>query len=995
MRVVILFFCTVSSLATAQDFSHLHYNIENGLADNRVLSITQDSRGFMWFGLGDGLSRFDGSVFKNYFNIGDSSTLPLHWIDHLVETKPGYLVLITAGCKLVILNTYTGQFYRPSDFINRPVCGVNRISPSRYLLSSEDTCFVADGDMKLVDAVIPDLQNKSGLIIGQSLTDSSCLLSLQNDPTEYYLYRYDVKKLSKLDLGLTPSDANVLRFNFYDSINQWLYFTNFFSGVYRYSLDGKQLKHWPMRNYDFCNFFNDSTLFIGRLDAGAILLNLKNDYKIRLNVNNKIAYDAHTLFKDIEGNFWIGTDIGVTRLKVNQQLVKSWEKFEPQPSAGNYPIRILRGKDQRMYLAFYALPSLYQLDSKNDEWKLFSKNLITGPWCVNPVGDDIIFTGGQTAKFTTFSPLTGKFQHSTDFLKRYFPNSDVLILAFQHSNGDRWYSANKGGGFVRVAATDGAIHHYTKNGARGHFSWSYYSTYAEDDSGDLWFGVNKTGSLLHWDYQTDRFSEVWLDTIPGMKGRIYDVINEVIHDKQNNLWIAFDGGGIVRYDHARQRLTRYTDEDGLPSRFVSSMIFDGKGRLWLTTYTKGISCLLVDENRIRAFTKEDGLKENEFPERCIYYDSIENKVWIGGASSVMRFDPDSLLAQDKKVITVYLDEIYINGKQYPHNPVEKLDLPYEKNNIQLYFSAINMDRKSIHLAYKLEGYDTAWTNSLSGTVAAYANLPPGDYAFAIKASYKGDSRQAYFSKPFTFNIDTPWFQTVWFQIIVIVTFILAVILSVREYYSRKAEKQKLILENKQAVEKERTRIATDMHDDFGAGLSRIKFISEKIKLKSKKESSLSHDLTKISDYSDEMAEKMNEIVWALNERYDSLEDLVSFSRAYAADYLQHHPIKLNFTSNINTNQLVKGEVRRNVYLVIKESLHNIVKHAGATQIEINFQITNRLKVTIRDNGKGFSTNHIRPFANGISNMIKRIEDIGGKFELFSEQGTTIILVVDI
>jgi signal transduction histidine kinase len=98
---------------------------------------------------------------------------------------------------------------------------------------------------------------------------------------------------------------------------------------------------------------------------------------------------------------------------------------------------------------------------------------------------------------------------------------------------------------------------------------------------------------------------------------------------------------------------------------------------------------------------------------------------------------------------------------------------------------------------------------------------------------------------------------------------------VRFYYSRKTEKQRLILEKERAVEKERTRIATDMHDDFGAGLSRIKFISEKIKLKSENESQL-NDLSKISDYSDEMAEKMNEIVWALNERYDSLEDLSKF-----------------------------------------------------------------------------------------------------------------------
>jgi signal transduction histidine kinase len=112
------------------------------------------------------------------------------------------------------------------------------------------------------------------------------------------------------------------------------------------------------------------------------------------------------------------------------------------------------------------------------------------------------------------------------------------------------------------------------------------------------------------------------------------------------------------------------------------------------------------------------------------------------------------------------------------------------------------------------------------------------------------------------------------------------------------------LEKNRAIEKERTRIATDMHDDFGANLSRIKFISEKIKLKSENESQLTKDLTKISDYSDEMAEKMNEIVWALNERYDSLDDLVSFSRAYAAEYLSQHEIQFRFVVACNLQQKV-------------------------------------------------------------------------------------------
>jgi signal transduction histidine kinase len=144
-----------------------------------------------------------------------------------------------------------------------------------------------------------------------------------------------------------------------------------------------------------------------------------------------------------------------------------------------------------------------------------------------------------------------------------------------------------------------------------------------------------------------------------------------------------------------------------------------------------------------------------------------------------------------------------------------------------------------------------------------------------------------------------------------------------------------------------------------------------------------------------MAEKMNEIVWALNERFDSLHDLISFSRAYAAEYISHHEIQFKFESEVTLNKKLNGEVRRNLFLVIKESLHNIVKHAEASQIEISFQLAHQLRITIRDNGKGFNTDEIRPFANGISNMKKRMEDIGGNFNVSNKQGTIIILTVDI
>lgn len=975
-------------ICSAQSFTQFHYDMSNGLPDNRVVSVFQDSRGFMWFASDAGLTRFDGVNFRNYFSTSEVPLAPCLG-GSIKETTPGHLAMI-CSYRLITMNTLTHQFYQAPAFINRQVHDLKKISSNQFFVSAIDTCFLTDQDFNILDTIVTPAGSAPRPANGYELERGMYLVG---NHVKYYLYNDDKRKLEPFDVIKSEMPQDHLEFQFYDSANQWLYFVNYYTGVFRYSLQGERLKHWNLSGQNIVRPINDRFLWIGS-SAGysAGVLNLESGETTLFNVNGKSDYKAFQFYKDVLGNYWLASDAGVTRLKANDQLISTWDNFDLTLSRNIFPLTILKGKDQRTYLSFFQLPYLYRFDDEKDDWKLISKNLITGVWCANKMGDDLVFAGGLTTRYTLYNPITGSLRHSADFLKSYFPNSDILILAFQHSNGDQWFSGNKGGGLVRIRAEDGSIHHYTKDIPRGNFYWSYYTNYVEDDSGDLWFGVNKSPFLLRWNKRTDSFSEINFDTIPGHIGG-NSGINRIVRDHQNNLWIGYNGSGVVKYDHIHNRAVNYRYENGLASSIVSSMVFDKKGRLWIGT-PYGLNCLLVKENKIRTFNRMDGLKDDEFLDICMYYDSAENKLWVGATTAVMRFDPDALLAQAKQKVNVYLDEIHIDGKQRFHDPNALLNLSFEENNIHFRFVAVNLDRREIQLSYQLQGQDDTWVSSPTGASATYANLDPGRYTFTVKANYRDALDEPILSKPFTFVVATPWFMTWWFRLSVVVSGVFLTVLLVRFYYSRKTEKQRLILEKERAVEKERTRIATDMHDDFGAGLSRIKFISEKIKLKSENESQL-NDLSKISDYSDEMAEKMNEIVWALNERYDSLEDLVSFSRAYAADYLQHHSITLDFISEINTNQLVKGEVRRNVFLVIKESLHNIVKHAEATQIEIGFQLTHQLNVTIRDNGKGFNTDDVRPFANGVSNMRKRMEDIGGKLEILNEHGTTIILTVDI
>jgi signal transduction histidine kinase len=201
-----------------------------------------------------------------------------------------------------------------------------------------------------------------------------------------------------------------------------------------------------------------------------------------------------------------------------------------------------------------------------------------------------------------------------------------------------------------------------------------------------------------------------------------------------------------------------------------------------------------------------------------------------------------------------------------------------------------------------------------------------------------------------------------------------------------------MLEKKQAIEKERTRIATDMHDDLGAGLSQIKFLSEAIGMKRQKHLPIEEEVSSIRSFSDEMIDKMGEIVWALNEKNDTLSDLLSYTRSYAVEYLAQNGVLCHVEEPENIPQdYVSSEFRRNIYLTVKEALHNIVKHAQANEVFIKIEIDSQLTIQIRDNGIGINNSSISRWGNGLVSMKNRMSELKGLFEIESGSGTKITL----
>ena len=218
---------------------------------------------------------------------------------------------------------------------------------------------------------------------------------------------------------------------------------------------------------------------------------------------------------------------------------------------------------------------------------------------------------------------------------------------------------------------------------------------------------------------------------------------------------------------------------------------------------------------------------------------------------------------------------------------------------------------------------------------------------------------------------------------------------IKEQEALKLDVEKKDFENQIAIikaqQEERNRISADMHDDLGAGMTTIRLYSELAKNKIGDRSI--PEIEKISSSANELLNKMNAIIWSMSSSNDSLGNMVAYIRSYSLEYFENSGV--NCTISIPDdlpNIVVSGEIRRNVFLVVKEALNNVLKHSKATEVNITLQrVSDGLKLFIKDNGVGIDFEKLRQFGNGLKNMKKRMDDIGIIFSIENNNGTLVTL----
>jgi signal transduction histidine kinase/streptogramin lyase len=513
------------------------------------------------------------------------------------------------------------------------------------------------------------------------------------------------------------------------------------------------------------------------------------------------------------------------------------------------------------------------------------------------------------------------------------------------------------------------------------------------DQKNLLWVVKRHGGIDVLRFQPGNISRYLLQVAHFSKEQIIGSPRCSVIDKDGLLWIGTRDDGVTAYIKEENRLKQVYHFDigeGLTDNFVTSLACDSMNNMIVGTQT-GLDRIVLNSEKSRRI--ENLSKSSNFF-------AFINQTWADAKQAYALTNSGALLQfypplETTKTIApqLLLEEVRVNAQAAS---VTKHTFRYKENNISFFVAAPSfIDEKQIVYSYLLEGSGNKNWSDTSSTNATInlTNLGPGKYLLNVRAFFPSTSYRPV-ALSFPFEITPPWWQTWWMKSIAGLLIIGLLVIGIRFYYRRKLEKQKMELEKRQLIEKERTRIATDMHDDLGAGLSRIKFLSQSILNKKINDEMIKTELEKITSYSDEMSEKMGEIVWALNEKNDTLADLIAYTRSYTVEYLTNHNIVCEAqTPSQLPATFITGEMRRDIFLSVKECLHNIVKHAGATKVHFSIVLDGAMAIVIHDNGKGIDWEHRRAFSNGIENISRRMKEINGEARFLNDGGTKVSLTV--
>jgi ligand-binding sensor domain-containing protein/two-component sensor histidine kinase len=968
----------IISPVSGQQLSIRHYDVSDGLAHSHVSAMHQDHRGYLWLATWEGLSRFDGYRFTNYTQ-ADGLGDPI--VNDIVEDRHGRLWVATNGSGVARLNDDRGGANSGStsekkftSFHISDLIRANRVNA--MVFDSQNNLWCAtDGGLyraPLDESGKPDFKlvvpftGETGMV---AFVDRQERLwfGMENELIEVangQLIKYGAADLvgqrpiaGITEIGedrlLVANDSKVFELTSTDASGRGTW------------------KEWPLvlgLNQGINTLFCDATgtLWIGTWNG---LIKYRDGKQVLYTTHQGLSSDAVlSLTGDRDGNLWIGT-VGGGVCKLSSELIVSFTRAEGLPNQdvrkviedrrGNIYASISDGGLVRI-VAGNAVPVP---ESQLPPFTNFNERIIQdqhGDWWV-----------GTNKGLYRFSGPELQLRQGQEFNERNGLSEIPMGGLYEDPAGRFWVSPQDQGlysfdpsvrgrvAFKQIAPPDPAA------------SFLGATHVISVGSRMLWLGGHEClGRLI--DHRL-----VMLEPgagLPETRPRAFFL------DSRGWLWIGlrYKGVSVTKDPTASApQFTNYSTENGLASEAVWAIAEDNSGRMYFGT-GKGLDQLDLTNGRIRHFNTDDGLA-SDIVNSC--FKDHEGNIWVGTTLGLSKFNPRAeRTATD--AAPIYLSRVQIAGEDLglPETGawrIPQIELSAARNNVTIDYVALSFQGENeLRYQYKLDGIDKDWSVPTDTRSINYAHLAPGSYQFLVRA-INPDGVVTREPASFQFRILPPVWQRWWFITLAAAAIGLIMYALYRQRLGRLLE-----------LERVRTRIATDLHDDIGANLSLIAMLSEVARGQIPDgDLRLKEWLSSIATTSRDTVDSMSDIVWAVNPKRDHLRDLTRRMRRFADDIFAARNIEFQFRApELDRDIRLGTDLRREVFLIFKETINNMVRHSRCSAASVSLSIEGgALVLAVADNGKGLQGVETSD-GTGLESMRGRAEKLGGSFHVDSKDG---------
>jgi ligand-binding sensor domain-containing protein/two-component sensor histidine kinase len=1050
LPILLYLFSPAKILSQDGNYTFRHITIEDGLSQSTIFSILQDRAGFMWFGTTDGLNRYDGYKFTHYFhNDLDTNSLSGNSIREIYEDGSGNLWI---GTVEGVLN----KFHRSTEtFTHYPLPDdsviVNNSDDHYY-----DYPLAFSRNINKTITVILEEDNDN-LWVGT--WGNGLYLFNKNDQTAYHYYndpddstslpsnritKLAIDSLDNLWIGTFGGGLSRMKRNAPRESQTFFNYTHIDDSIRSIS-DDKVIS---------LLIDHDNSLWVGTFHGGLNILDSSqmsltpSDAKFKiyhflgrqgLSTNSVMA-----ITEDEYHNKWIGT-FGGGLNKFNHPdtsvTIFTHNPFNENSISDNDILSLLVDNSGVIWIGTHLGKGLSKLETNSVKFGILQKE--TGN--SRSLNDDVVWSIHQDTSSVlwigTYRGGLNKYDRTTNTYTYYRSDDDINSISDDHvraikedKSGNLWIGTYGGGlnhfdkaagKFTRYMHKDddesslgsdqiqsihidsrnvcwigtfgGGLHKFDINtvepGEPIKFK-KYVSSESdvnsisdnriyciyEDSKQNIWIGTFG-GGLNKYIKESDNF-EIYQYDFADRASISHNQILSIIESSDGNIWVGTYGGGLNKFYATKKNFERFGKAEGFASQVIYGILEDKNKNLWLSSDI-GLSKYNLGTENITNYNLNDGLQSMEFSGGA-YFKSEEGEMFFGGISGLNYFYPDSVRGN------TYVPPVVISEFKIFNDVVkgvkDYIELSYDQNFFTIEYAALDYtDPENNQYAHILEGLENEWhyTDAVIRR-AYYTNLEPGKYYFRVRGS---NNDGVWNNVGLTLEIDIlpPFWKTWWFIMLSIIFLggLVSFLISM---------KVKHLL----AIEKLKVRLAADLHDNVGAGLTEIAILSELTSNEVEGYSKSSADkLQNISDTARHLVDSMSDIVWFVNPQRDSLHDLIIRLKDSYSDLLSEIGISFK-TNNIDNIIDVKipMDVRQNLYLIFKEAINNSIKHSRCNKINLELKLVgNILEMTLQDDGKGIDENNIR-YGNGLKNMQDRADTLGGKLYIKSidSKGTVIRFV---